>query len=55
MSANPDRDDQRRTELRALLAERFGPIADTAHERAATPAELRRKQPRQQPEMRAAA
>lgn len=40
--------------LQALIAERFGPIAATARERAATPAELIRL-PQRRAERRAAA
>ncbi|SCL12809.1 hypothetical protein [Micromonospora inyonensis] len=32
--------DERATQLRALLDERYGPYADTARERAATPAQV---------------
>ncbi|WP_327029733.1 hypothetical protein OG989_04205 [Micromonospora sp. NBC_01740] len=47
--------DEPRDLLQALLIERYGPITDTARERAATPAELIRLPQRRRAERRAAA
>ena len=47
--------DQPMDDYHALLAERYGPIADISRERAATPAELIRLPQRRRAERRAAA